>query len=155
MPVKYILKFFIIAFLILSLIMLINSVGMRLHDAPSSKKLLKVVTIEPFTKTDKNDMLDTVLMDKSDAFCENHRGSSGALEQSCGKLTETNCNSTSCCVWSSDNKCTAGNVNGPTFNSDENGKTQALDYYYFQNKCYGPKCSSTEGFLNLKKLILK
>lgn len=150
MPVKYILKFFIISFLILSLIIFINSIGMKLHDAPSSKKLLRVVTMEPFDNTEteiaNSDVLGTIVMDKSDAFCENHRGTSGALEESCGKLTKNNCNSTSCCVWSSDNKCAAGNVNGPTFNSDENGKTHALDYYYFQNKCYGPKCPSTEGF---------
>lgn len=79
-------------------------------------------------------------MNKSDAFCESHRGSSGALDDECGKLTKTNCNTTSCCVWTSDNKCVAGGQSGPTFNSDAKGKTKQLDYYYFQNKCYGSKC---------------
>jgi len=148
MLVKYILKVLIVAFLILSLIIFINSIGMRLQDAPSSKKLIQVVTVEPFanTDTDNSDIIDAIVMDKSDAFCESRRGSSGTLEESCGKLTKHNCNSTSCCVWTSDKKCAAGNEKGPTFNSDKNGKTRALDYYYFQNKCYGTKCSSIEGF---------
>jgi hypothetical protein len=81
------------------------------------------------------------LLNKEDAFCENHRGKSGVLEESCGKLTEKNCNSTNCCVYTSENKCVAGSAKGPTFNSDEKGKTIALDYYYYQNKCYGPKCA--------------
>ena len=81
-------------------------------------------------------------MNKSDAFCESHRGSSGALDDSCGKLTQTNCNTTSCCIWTSDEKCVAGSAKGATFNSDAKGKTIPLDYYYFQNKCYGPKCPS-------------
>jgi hypothetical protein len=34
----------------------------------------------------------------------------------------------------------AGGARGPTFNTDENGKTNNLDYYYYQNKCYGAKC---------------
>jgi hypothetical protein len=125
----------------------INSIGMKLHDAPSNKKLLQVVTMEPFSETDDNDILGTIAMNKSDAFCENHVGSTGILEESCGKLTKNNCSSTSCCVLTSDNKCLAGNEQGPTFNTDKNGKTHALDYYYFQNKCYGAKCPSTEGFL--------
>jgi hypothetical protein len=85
----------------------------------------------------------SIIMNKSDAFCESHRGSSGALDDSCSKLTKTNCNTTSCCVWTSDDKCVAGGANGPTFNSDSKGKTKQLDYYYFQNKCYGAKCTSS------------
>lgn len=81
------------------------------------------------------------VLSKEDSFCESHRGKSGVLEESCGKLTEQNCNSTSCCVYTSAEKCVAGSVKGPTFNSDEKGKTIALDFYYYQNKCYGPKCA--------------
>ena len=147
LDIKYILKVFVIIFLFLSLIIFINSIGMKLHDAPTNKTLLQVVTIEPFTETNDNDILGSIAMNKSDAFCEIHAGSSGTLEESCGKLTKNNCSSTSCCVWTSDNKCLAGNQGGPTFNSNKNGKTRELDYYYFQNKCYGTKCPSTEGFL--------
>jgi hypothetical protein len=74
----------------------------------------------------------------SQAFCESHSGFD--LETSCNNLTKYNCGVTSCCIWTSDNKCKAGNASGPTFHSDDKGKSLPLDYYYFQNKCYGEKC---------------
>ena len=67
---------------------------------------------------------NSIIMNKNDAFCESYRGSSGALDDACGKLTQTNCGSTSCCVWTSDSKCVAGGEGGPTFNSDAKGKNQ-------------------------------
>jgi len=130
MEIKFILKIFIIVFLIFSLIVFINSIGLNLNTKEAPKRLLQTVTLEGFGK--------------ADAFCEAHRGSSGALDESCSKLTRNNCNSTSCCVWTSDKKCVAGGVNGPTFNSDSKGKTKKLDYYYFQDKCYGGKCPTEE-----------
>ena len=133
MDLKYILKIFIIVFLIISLIVFINSIGLNLNEPSGNKKLLQMYTMEGFED-------NSIIMNKSNAFCESHRGSSGALDESCGKLTQTNCNSTSCCVWTSENKCMAGGQGGPTFNSDTKGKTKQLDYYYFQNKCYGDKC---------------
>jgi hypothetical protein len=129
MNFKYILKIVIVVSLILSLIVFINSIGLNLN----AKKLL---TMEGLT----NPPDTSIIINKSDAFCEIHRGSSGALDKSCEKLTKNNCNSTSCCVWTSDSKCVAGGAGGPTFNSDSNGKTKELDYYYFQNKCHGTKC---------------
>ena len=90
----------------------------------------------------KKEGFDTsIIMNKGDAFCENLRGSSHILEEKCGNLSQNNCNSTSCCIWTSDNKCVAGNATGAKFNTNDNGKTQALNYYYFQNKCYGSGCS--------------
>jgi hypothetical protein len=99
---------------------------------------LQVVTIEGLSNANPN---TSIIANKNDSFCEYHRGSSHVLEESCGKLTQRNCNSTSCCVWTSNDKCVAGKATGPTFNTDDNGKTKNLDYYYYQNKCYGPKCS--------------
>ena len=129
MNFKYILKIVIVVSLILSLIVFINSIGFNLN----AKKLL---TMEGLT----NPPDTSIIINKSDAFCESHRGSSGTLDKSCGKLTKNNCNSTTCCVWTSDNKCLAGGARGPTFNTDSNGKTKELGYYYFQNKCHGAKC---------------
>ena len=130
MDFKYILKIFIIILLILSTIAFINSIGLNLNDAEHPKKLLKVVTIEG---------LDNQMPTSgSKAFCEVHNGFD--LEQSCEKLTKYNCGLTSCCVWTSDNKCKAGDKSGPLFNSDAKGKTKQFDYYYFQNQCYGKKC---------------
>lgn len=128
MDFKYLLKIFIVVFLILSVIIFINSIGLNLNDLDIPKKLLQVVTVEG---------LDTILA-SNQAFCEVNKGFK--LEQSCNDLTKQNCGLTSCCVWTSDNKCKAGNKSGPIFNSNSNGKTNSLDYYYFQNKCYGEKC---------------
>jgi hypothetical protein len=135
MDLKYILKVFIIVFLILSLIAFVNTLGLNLNEEPRQKKLLQVVTIEGL-----DNLSTSIPMSKSQAFCDVHKGSSGSLDESCGRLTRGNCNDTSCCVWTSNQKCSAGGVDGPTFNTDSNGKTKQLDYYYFQGKCYGSGC---------------
>ena len=80
-----------------------------------------------------------ISINKHDAFCKTNVGNSTTLNGKCGQLTSDNCKSTSCCVWTSDQKCLAGGSDGPTFNN-LNGKTKKLDYYYFDNKCYGDKC---------------
>jgi hypothetical protein len=133
---KFMLKVFIMVLLFFSIIVFIQSIGINFNAKEPPKKLLQVVTIEGL------DNLNTSLTtNKSDAFCESHRGDSNILNQSCSKLNEKNCNTTSCCIWSSNNKCVAGNKDGAIFNS-EKGKTINLDYYYYQNKCYGNKCPS-------------
>lgn len=132
MGFKYLLKIFIIVFLILSTIIFINSIGLNLNQPEQSKELIKVITIEGLES-------NPLTTNSSKAFCDTNKGFN--LETGCNKLTKYNCNLTSCCVWTSDNKCKAGNQKGPLFNSDSKGKTNPLDYYYFQNKCYGEKCS--------------
>lgn len=117
MDLKYLLKIFIICFLILSILVFIY------------KNLLNVITIEGFDKSN-------IFISNSQAFCKFNKGFN--LEEACNHLTESNCNGTSCCIWAS--KCRAGNAKGPLFNSNTNGKTIQLDKYYFQNKCYGSKC---------------
>jgi len=131
MDFKYLLKIFIIFFIILSAIIFIKSIRMNFYEPTQSKELIKVITLEGM----KNNPLTT---DSSKAFCETNKGFN--LETSCNALTNYNCGLTSCCIWSSDNKCKAGNQNGPLFGSDSKGKTIPLDYYYFQNNCYGEKC---------------
>jgi hypothetical protein len=83
---------------------------------------------------------DSLSTNKADSFCKSNSSSSNALNQKCNQLTSGNCGQTSCCVWTSDQKCVVGGSGGPTFNSDDKGKTKQLDYYYYQNKCYGSKC---------------
>jgi len=139
MDFKYILKVFIIVFLIFSLIVFVNSIGLNLNEEPNPKKLLQVVTIEAMTKGLEK-LSTSIPMNSSQAFCQVHKGSSGSLDESCGRLTRGNCTDTSCCVWTSNQKCAAGGVDGPTFNTNTNGKTKQLDYYYFQGKCFGPNC---------------
>ena len=78
---------------------------------------------------------------KADSFCKSNSSSSNNRNKKCNQLTKNNCNLTSCCVWTSDEKCVAGNEEGPIFNTDNNGKTKNLDYYYYKNICHGSKCS--------------
>jgi len=118
----------------------------------TQKKVLKIAIVLLllflfilFIYQNKNDLLQEgfetdAILTTNDAFCESHRGSSNTLDEDCGKLTQRNCKSTSCCVFTSENKCVAGGQGGPTFNSDANGKTKQLGYYYFQDTCYGPNC---------------
>jgi hypothetical protein len=76
----------------------------------------------------------------SDSFCESIQLSGNELKQSCQKLTQNNCRSTSCCIWKSNEKCDAGGKDGLLFNTDSNGKVIPLDYYYYKDTCYGKKC---------------
>ena len=132
--IKYVLKVFIFVFLIFALgSIIINTIGINLNTEPAPKKLLQVVTMEAFEQNKPS-------INGADSFCAAYKGSSGELNTACGKLTNKNCNSTSCCVLTSEDKCVAGNTDGPTYNTDSNGKTNNLDYYYYQNKCYGDKC---------------
>ena len=141
--IKYVLNVFIMVVIIFCLITMIDII--RSHykkEAPHEKKLLAVVTMEGFNNNNNKPNLDVninINMKKGDSFCKHNMGSS-SLNESCGNLTQRNCNSTSCCVWLSDEKCAAGGKGGPTFNTDDNGKTKDIDYYYYQNKCYGKKC---------------
>lgn len=131
MNAKYLLKIFIVTFLILSLILFINSIGLNLNELEQPKELIKVITIEGL-------QTKPLITDSGGAFCDTNKGYS--QEIACNKLTKTNCGLTSCCIWTSDNKCKAGNQDGPLFSSDSKGKTIPLDYYYFQTKCYGVEC---------------
>ena len=115
MKTKYNIKRIIILFFVLGFILFSINHFFRNEN-----------TYENFDNTD-----DDLLMNKEEAFCEHHKGKSLELEKTCGKLTHKNCNSTSCCVWNTmDTKCVAGNENGPTFNTDSNGKTLSTDYYH-------------------------
>ena len=91
-------------------------------------------------RVNKEGFDNSLSSNKADAFCKSNSSSSNALNQKCNQLTRGNCGQTSCCVWTSDQKCVVGGSGGPTLNSDDKGKTKNMDYYYYQNKCYGSKC---------------
>ena len=133
---KFILNVFITVFIIFALISFISTIGINLDTPEEPKKLIQSVTIEGL----QNPPDTSIIMNKSAAFCEKYRGSSDSLNKACSTLTDKNCNSTSCCVLVNGKKCAAGNESGPTFNTDKNGKTKNIDYYYYQSKCYGNKC---------------
>ena len=129
--IKYILKIGIFVLLIFAVM---NILGFNLNNAyERQKKALfegLVIDIQPDTRQD--------LATGANAFCDLYRGSSSTLNTECKKLTEKNCNDTSCCVFTN-NKCVAGGANGPTYNSDSNGNTSRAKYY-FKNQCYGAGC---------------
>ena len=114
------LNIFVGVFLILALMVLLDLLGVNLSSPPATTKVLKqVVTIEGLE------------MNSADDFC--------STKSSCEKLTDKNCNKTSCCVLLNGEKCVSGAEDGPTFKTS-NGEKVNVDYYYFQNKCYGDGC---------------
>ena len=141
--VFYILITFII---LISILIFINLNNITL-DSSQNKKLIKVGVMEAMDNMDRIKDMDriedpqstTIKMDPAGDFCKTHTGSSHTLIESCGKLTNQNCNLTSCCVMLNGKKCVPGNKDGPTFKS-LNGEPIEIDYYYYQNKKQdGPK----------------
>ena len=89
----------------------------------------------------KNMSIDTNLSsDFANSFCESKQSSGEELKESCKTLTQKNCRSTSCCIWTSNDKCEVGSKDGLLFSTEPNGKPIPLDYYYFKDTCYGEKC---------------
>ena len=70
-------------------------------------------------------------------FCKSFLGSSDKLQTQCNQLTKDNCKNSPCCVFMDGRKCVAGDAKGPTFQTTPTGSKINMDYYYYQNKCYG------------------
>lgn len=81
-------------------------------------------------------------LDPTTSFCEQQTNGI-KLQQECSMLTSTKCGETSCCVWAN-GKCAAGNSRGTLFKTDKFGEPINVDTYYYQNKCYGQSCSSSD-----------
>jgi hypothetical protein len=62
------------------------------------------------------------------------------LEKACNELTESNCADVRCCVYGNE-KCVAGDISGPTYRTDKEGKLITMDSYYYLGKCRG-HCST-------------
>ena len=118
-----------VAIIIIGIMVFFSIIGFDL--TPKDKEIEKIVDIEGF-----NSMAST-------GFCKNHEGNRSKLQESCSKLTKDNCVSTSCCVYAKmqgEEQCHSGDINGPTFRRDKNGKTHDIDYYFYRNKCFGDDC---------------
>jgi len=135
---SYILNIFIGVICIFALIIFIDVSNINLNPDKSTKKVVQVVNIEALkNNNDKKEAPNTTInLNPVSDFC---KSSSDSLKTSCGKLTKKNCNSTSCCIVLNGEKCVAGNQDGPTFKT-ESGEDISIDYYYYQNKCYGNNC---------------
>jgi hypothetical protein len=133
-----ILNIFIGVIVIFALIIFIDVSNINLNPEPVNKKVVQVVNIEPLqNNNDKKELPNTSInLNPVSDFC---KSSSDSLKESCTKLTKKNCNETSCCIMLNGKKCVAGNQDGPTFKTDS-GEDITVDYYYYQNKCYGNNC---------------
>ena len=100
------------------------------------RQVQKVVNIETFNNNDTN-------ANNDNGFCKTHEGDRNKLQESCSGMTKDNCLATSCCVYAlmdGKEQCHSGDINGPTFKRDKNGKSKNIDYYYFRDKCIGTGC---------------
>ena len=85
--------------------------------------------------TDKDVKTYETMNNITNSFCQSH-SSSQSLDKSCSELSKTNCNSVGCCVFLNNEKCVAGNKNGPTYLGSPDNLVK-IDNYYYKNKCYG------------------
>lgn len=123
----------IIVVVVLFLLVIINIKGIDLNEPKPKSKLVQEVTVETFNNPDEN--IDTIAATQSDNFCHSYLGNSEDLEKACNSLTENNCASVSCCVYNNSNKkCVSGDINGPTYKTDTDGKLVTMDTYYYLGK---------------------
>lgn len=115
--------------IVLFLLVVIELKDIDLNPPKPESKLVQQVTVETFQD------LEDIKLNSFDNFCESYLGNSNELEGACNQLTETNCSKTKCCVYNN-NKCVAGDSNGPTYKTDKDGKLITLDSYYYMGSKY-------------------
>lgn len=98
---------------------------------------MEAETWAAYTRLQTQKDVASLKMSPLDSICEcnDNKNDIAALNAQCGLLTEYNCKRIGCCVFTSQNKCVAGNSSGPSAEYSSN-----IDYYYYKNKCYGSKC---------------
>jgi hypothetical protein len=119
----------IIVVSVLFLLAIIQFKEIDLNPPKPETKLVQQVTVETFQD------LEDIKLNSWDNFCDSCLGNFTELEGSCNQLTETNCNKSKCCVYNND-KCVAGDSNGPTYKTDKNGKLITIDSYYYMGTKY-------------------
>jgi hypothetical protein len=125
----------IIVVVVLFLLVLINIKGVDLNAPKPESKLVQQVTVETFS-IDSEENIKNLMGSPSENFCESYLGNSAELEKACNELTESNCADVKCCVYGN-GKCVAGDVSGPTYKTDKEGKLITMDSYYYLGKCRG------------------
>ena len=130
----------IIVVVLLLLLVLINIKGIDLNETKPQSKLIQQVTVETFDSISDSTINLDKIMGKTNTFCESYLENSGELEKACNQLTTSNCANVNCCVFNN-GKCAAGDINGPTYKTDKDGKLITMDTYYYLGKCRG-KCST-------------
>jgi hypothetical protein len=110
-----------IVVIILFMLVFICVRGWELNPVKPDSKLVQEVTVETFANKQS----------LGSNFCESYLGKSDELEKACNQLTESNCSATNCCIFGN-GKCLAGDVNGPTYKTDDDGNLITMDSYYYQ-----------------------
>jgi hypothetical protein len=128
----------IIVVVVLFLLVLINIKGVDLNAPKPESKLVQQVTVETFS-IDSEENIKNLMASPSENFCESYLGNSAELEKACNELTESNCADVKCCIYGN-GKCVAGDVSGPTYKTDKDGKLITMDSYYYLGNCNG-NCS--------------
>lgn len=77
-------------------------------------------------------------------ICEKYSGDSSKINKKCQELSTENCKLLDCCVLLNGTKCIAGNINGPTFLTD-NGLSIDQNYFYYKETCYG-NCEKADSY---------
>lgn len=133
----------IIIIAVLFLLVIINITGIDLNAPKPESKLLQQVTVETFSDSiDLDSNIKKMMTGSSENFCESYLGNSEELEKGCNQLTESNCAEVKRCVYSKigeNETCVAGDINGPTYKTDTDGKLITRDSYYYLGKMYKSK----------------
>jgi hypothetical protein len=82
--------------------------------------------------------------DFKEDICTKYIGDLKTINKKCKQLSATNCKIPDCCVLLNGTKCVSGNINGPTFLT-ENGKSVDQLYFYHKDKCYG-NCETSDTY---------
>lgn len=124
---------FLIIFLLFSIFVVLYN---KYHYPRSCKKPVR----ESMTILDETDELVEDMTDGSKNFCRENQEDPVNMNTKCAILSNANCKMSECCALVNDDKCMAGDTNGPVFKNDSDGKSIPIDSYYYMNKCYGPSC---------------
>jgi len=70
------------------------------------------------------------------SFCRQYKSTPHILNEKSKILTKSSCMNTDCTVWTSNELCVAGSLDGPVYRNQD-GNPVNIDFYYYMNKCYG------------------
>lgn len=136
----------IIVVVVLLLLVVINIKGIDLNPPKPETKLVQQVTVETLdtmngsSMEDSNENIERMKLNPVESFCESYLGNSQELETACNQLTEANCAQARCCGFIKNREngvnevkgqCVAGDLQGPTYKTDKNGKLITMDSYYY------------------------
>jgi hypothetical protein len=88
-----------------------------------------------FITTDSCSKKNILHSEYANDICEANLGDYETIDKKCKALSNENCDLVSCCVLLNGNKCVAGNINGPTFLTDQ-GKEIDYNYYKYRGSIY-------------------